>query len=149
VTGDAEREPGPLAGWPAPAGQLPLEEAAPRQWRLDLPYLRPPLSLNDRQHRQAHARKVAQVRRDVRWLVRAAGIPPLRRAAVQLHYRPGTTRRRDVDNLMPTGKPCLDALVDEGVLEDDTPAFVDVLTPAIHPPEPPRGRMWLTIQEAR
>ena len=32
--------------------------------------------------------------------------------------------RRDQDNLVPTLKPCIDGLVDAGVIPDDTPEYV-------------------------
>jgi len=147
---------GHLDGWPVHPDQvtLPLDPPPPRQWRLDLPYRRPPLSLNDRHgHWAARHRAVEQVRADVGWLVRQAKIPRLRRAAVQLHYQPRAAGRRDADNLTATSKPCVDALVSAGVLADDTPAFVDQLMPVIHPPAaaaPEHGsRLWLTIREAR
>lgn len=128
------------------------EGSGQREWRLDLPWPRPPLSMNDRGHWSARRRAVGQIRADVGWLVRAAKIPPLRRAVVQLHYRPRTARRRDADNLMATSKPCVDGLVGAGVLTDDTPAFVEHLTPRLHEATatPESGtRLWLTIQEAR
>lgn len=126
---------------------------APRQWRLDLPYPRPPLSQNDRRgHWAGRHRLVEQIRTDVGWLVRRAKIPPLLRITVQLHYQPRAAGRRDPDNLTATSKPCVDALVAAGVVADDTPAFVDQLMPEIHPPaaKPEGGsRLWLVVREAR
>lgn len=150
MTGDAGREPDPLAGWPVPAGQ-PLEEAAPpaREWLVELTWRRPPLSGNDRTRWQARHRITQEILHEVGWRLRAAKIPPLRRCSVQLHWAPARGNRRDEDNLMATAKVLADAVVRAGVVRDDTPAFMDKPTPVLHPPEPPRGRMWLTIQEAR
>lgn len=144
-----------LADWPVHPDQVAIDlpAAAAREWVLRLPYRRPPLSQNDRRgHWAARHRIVEQIRTDVGWLVKAAKIPPLRRAVVQLHYQPRAAGRRDPDNLTATSKPCVDALVAAGVLADDTPAFVDQLMPEIHPAAatPEHGaRLWLSIQEAR
>lgn len=148
MTGAGEAD--PLAGWPVPAGQLPLDEAGPaREWVLELSWRRPPLSGNDRIRWQARHRITQEILEEVGWRLRAAKVPPLHRCSVQLHWAPARGGRRDPDNLVASQKVCADAVVRQGIAEDDTPAFMDHLIPKLHPPEPPRGRMWLTIQEAR
>lgn len=116
-------------------------------WRLTLP-LTAPLSLNSRQHHMVKAREVAQVRRDVAVLARAAKIPALPRITVELHYAPRDNRRRDALNLVATLKPCEDGLVDAGVVPDDTADFVIPTIPVIDPPTGSRGLLYLIVREA-
>jgi len=116
--------------------------------RIDLPWKKPPLSMNDKgMHWAVKARKIREVRDTATWLARQARIAACGRIRVQLHYRPATKRRADPANLIATQKPLLDGLVDAGVVADDNPEFVDELMPIIHPPvkgEP--GSMWLVIE---
>lgn len=118
--------------------------------RLWLPYERPPLSLNDRHgHHHARGRAVAQVRRDVGWLARAARLGRHDHVSVQLHYTPVRRGRRDADNLVATLKVVCDALVDVGLVVDDDPAHMTKPMPVIHRPDPNWSlgphRLWLTI----
>lgn len=124
------------------------EAGGARVWRVRLPYVVPPLSLNQRSSWQARARKTADVRTAVGWTIRAARIPRLDgRPTVLLTYVPRDRRRRDRDNLVATLKPCVDALVDMGVLVDDDPTHVDTLMPTIGDPspDPDVSGLWLTI----
>ena len=118
-------------------------------WRLDLPYTRPPLNLNDRSHYMVRSRKVRQLRGDVCTIARALRIPPLGRIRVELHYRPRDNRRRDSDNCVATLKPCLDGLRDAGVIPDDTPGCVSWSEPRIHPAvKGTPGGLWLIVEPA-
>jgi crossover junction endodeoxyribonuclease RusA len=116
-------------------------------YRIDLPWSRPPLSLNDKgMHWAVKARKIREVREAGALLVRAAHIGHCGRVQVRMHYQPAANRRADPANLLGTQKPLLDGLVDAGVIEDDSPKFVDELMPKIHPAvkgEP--GRTWLVV----
>jgi len=119
---------------------------------LRLPYVRPPLTLNQRLHWQAKRRLVANVRAAVRVLARSARIPALQRVEVELHYVPPDHRRRDGDNLTATSKPAVDGLVDAGVVPDDDPAHVVHLMPVIDPPRVRTGnplgeRLLLIVRE--
>jgi crossover junction endodeoxyribonuclease RusA len=125
-----------------------------RTWTLTLPYPDPPLLANRSNRgitwgaRMGHARVVARIRGDVHILARAARIPALTGIHVRLHYRPKDRRRRDPDGLMPTFKPCLDALVAAGIVADDTQAYVDWSRPLIHEPTADRTpAVWLVIEE--
>lgn len=95
-----------------------------RTWTLDLPLAGAPLSLNDRAHWSARSRGAKTIREAVGWLCREQRIPALASADVTLRVFPPDRRRRDEDNLVATLKPCLDGIVDAGVLTDDTPAYV-------------------------
>jgi crossover junction endodeoxyribonuclease RusA len=115
---------------------------------ITLPWRSPPLSLNDREHWRPKAKKVKEIRAEVRWAVRATKPRPPRieAAEVVLHWRIHDRRRRDLDNLAATLKPAIDALVDEHVLPDDDWTHVLLAGSRIHPPEPgQRAAMWLEV----
>lgn len=115
---------------------------------VNLPWPAPPLSLNDRQHWRPKAAKVRTARDDARWAIKAARLPRLPAAEVVLVWRVRDRRRRDLDNLVATLKPCLDALVDEGVLPDDDWTHVRLASTRIDPPNPERTcAVWLEISE--
>ena len=113
----------------------------PLNWRT------PPLRANDRRSWQAQHRAFQQALTEARWAVRAARLTPVQTAAVTLHYRPATKRRQDADGIAPTLKPCLDALVLEGVLYDDSSAYVTQAAQVIHPPTSEPAAMWLELSE--
>jgi crossover junction endodeoxyribonuclease RusA len=107
---------------------------------------KPPLTANQRLHHMDKARRAKLVREHVAWRARQAGLSPQDYIIVQLHYQPADRRRRDPSNLVPTQKPAVDALVDAGVVPDDTPQYVGELMPVIH--EPGGGvlpRLWLAV----
>lgn len=113
---------------------------------IPLPWIKPPLSLNDRQHWRAKAATVKSVRATATLLARSYRPTPRERAIVTLHYRPRDNRRRDNLNLAATLKPITDGLVDAGVLtRGDSSAWVDERC-RIHPPDGPPA-MWLTITD--
>lgn len=89
------------------------------QWDLKLPWVKPPLSLNDREHWAPQAKKKKAVREASALLARQAGIPRLGTAKVRLVWLVSDRRRRDRENITATLKPAIDGLVDAGVVEDD------------------------------
>lgn len=113
-------------------------------WQLPLSFTRPPLTLNQRSHWAVKARRTAQIVDEVIVRCRAAKLPALTYATVTLHYSPPDNRRRDVDNLVPTSKACLDGIVRAGALTDDSPEYVDHRMPVIHAPSKP-ARLWLEV----
>ncbi len=124
-------------------------------YRLDLPWTKPPLSMNDRRNHFAHARIVKQIRNTVHLLAIAAHLPrDCEHVTVQLHYAPRDERRRDTDNLVATLKPMCDALAKGttahpgyGLVEDDTPMWMSKPEPIIHPKTGTGvGEMWLEIE---
>ena len=116
--------------------------------RVDLPYAKPPLSMNDRQHWAVKARITAGVRTSTARLAKAASVPTgLAHVTVTLCYRPKANRKRDADNLVPVLKACCDGLVDHGLTTDDTPDLMTKAMPVIHPAvkgQPPA--LWLEIE---
>lgn len=111
-----------------------------------LPWAKPPLSLNDRDHWRVKARKVALARDQARWAIRAARIPAFETVHLTLHWRVPDRRRRDLDNLAATLKPVTDALVDEKCIPDDDWRHVLAATTQIHAPDPrARQGVWLEL----
>lgn len=111
-----------------------------------LPWPKPPLSLNDRDHWRPKAAKVANARAQARWAIRAARLPAFETVHLTLHWRIPDRRRRDLDNLAATLKPVTDALVDEGRIPDDDWQHVLAATTRIHPPDPhARQGLWLEL----
>jgi Holliday junction resolvase RusA-like endonuclease len=114
---------------------------------VQLPWSKPPLSMNDRPHHMTRARLTKGMRRDAHMLADDSRLPRgLDRVQVALHYRPRDRRRRDSDNLMPVLKALCDGLVDYGLVADDTPELMTKLMPVIEQPEKGKGgAMWLEI----
>lgn len=124
-----------LAGQPDPRDNVTV-------WEIDLPFAagKPPLSLNGRYHWAAHAALVEKVKAITRNAVRGADVPQLGHAHIEMHYRPATNRFRDIDNLVATLKPMIDALhqPDERskwvpILAGDDPRYVTWSPPVLHP----------------
>lgn len=115
-------------------------------WTIRLPYSTPPLTLNGRQHWATKASGVREVRGTVATLARVLHIPACQRIHVTLHYVPRDGRRRDADNLVGTLKPCIDALVDAGVVRDDSPEYVTWSPPVIEKPSFTDAHLYLTIE---
>lgn len=119
-----------------------------RTWtiRLSPDDTKPPLSLNDRSHWRVKAKTTKRVRE---WVAQSAwySVPPCAAAVVELHYVPRDARRRDRDNLVATLKPCMDGLVDAGVIPDDTPEYL-TWTVHIDPPNRADPHLYLLVREA-
>jgi hypothetical protein len=110
---------------------------------------KPPLTGNrTRGNPFARANEVKVAKARAILAVAAEGLDPVDCTHVTLHFRPATKHRRDADGLAPTLKVCLDALVSEGVLPDDSWRHVPAVTCRIHTPQPGQpGAMWLEIEE--
>jgi crossover junction endodeoxyribonuclease RusA len=120
-----------------------------REVTIELPSL-PLLSLNDRAHWTIRNGR-AQVLKKAAWLMALkAKAPHLQRAEITVEYQPPDKRRRDPDNLAPTGKAALDGLVLAGVLPDDDARHVTVVRYTIGQPYRDlhkRGRIILHVRE--
>lgn len=114
--------------------------------RIDLPWPKPLVTPNDRLH---HMQKAALMKRslhEARWTIRAAGVPFMAGAEVDLHWRIPDRRKRDSDSLQLALKATLDALVKEGVLHDDSWVEVPRVGMHIHPPiKGQPAEMWLEL----
>ena len=118
------------------------------RWQIELPFSRP-LSLNQRMHHMVKAKKTAEIRKAARELIALAEVPVMTRVRTWIAYSPRDAGRRDPINLIPTLKACEDAMVDCGIVPDDTPQYVDTQMPKILPKNPDRrGWLWLMIEEA-
>lgn len=117
---------------------------------IPLPWPKPPLTGNrTRGNPYARAAEVKQAKTEAQWAIRAANHPPIVGANVTLHFRPKDRRRRDSDGMAPTLKVCLDALVAEGVLPDDSWVHVPASTNHIHPPTDEPPAMWVELDIVR
>ena len=89
------------------------------------------VSANDRGGHYAKARKVAAWRQAAGLLFRSAMgrrlgfVGPV---VVEVLVHRVSNRRSDATNVAPTLKPCIDAAVDAGVLEDDSDAHITATT---------------------
>lgn len=80
------------------------------------------INANARTHFRAKAKLTRAWRaaaKDAVLTLRQAKLPRYDRAHITCSIRFSDNRRRDVGNLFPTAKACVDGLVDAGVLEDD------------------------------
>jgi crossover junction endodeoxyribonuclease RusA len=90
---------------------MPEPEHRPRaEALLDLPWTKPPLSMNDvgisRRAKFARAAVIANTRRTAQILAQAAGLPrSVAHVTVQLHYRPRDNKRRDTTTSSPPPNP--------------------------------------------
>ena len=118
-------------------------------WRIELPFTAP-LSLNHRQHWAAKAAKTRKYRALAGQAIMEENVPHERgHIRTWIEYEPRDARRRDPINLIPTLKVCEDALVDQGIVPDDCPEYVESVMPKILPKTGGKsGRLWLVIEEA-
>lgn len=116
---------------------------------IELPYTRPPLTLNQGMHWQVKRKVIAQIRSHVAWAAHADVLPAMPagcdHVTVQLHYTPKDKRRRDDNNLVATLKPCKDGIVDAGIVPDDTPNWMTAPMPIINAPDRDHPRLYLVI----
>lgn len=117
---------------------------------IPLPFTKPPLTKNDtRRHGHHHAmrRKWDAALTEARWAIRAADCTPVDGPAVViLNWRQPDRRRRDGDGAMPTLSACLDALVLEEVLPDDSHQHVIHSGVTCHAPiKGQPGALWLVV----
>ena len=116
---------------------------------IPLPWTTPPLTKNDTRrasHPHAARRKWQAALEEARWAVRAAKPEPMEAAIVLLHWRQPDKRRRDGDGIQLTLSACLDALVLEGVLPDDSWKHVPHSGVTTHPPVKGQpGAFWLSL----
>jgi len=113
---------------------------------IDLPYQRPPLSLNGRMHWADKARWTKQLRDDAMVLAVKHRLPKgLAHVGIVLHWQATTRRQRDTDNPTPTLKALIDGLTRYGLVEDDDSGHVTsgVVVESLAP----IARLWLRIIE--
>lgn len=117
-------------------------------WELELPYDRPPLTLNQRLH---WARR-AKLTKELRLLARLKGrhIPDLESCTVELVWYVNTKHRRDTINAMPTLKALVDGLVDAEVVPDDSHEYVQTLVRIEYVPKTMRpAGLVLVVKEGK
>lgn len=116
-------------------------------WTIRLPYTTPPLAMNDRMHWAKKAAITKEVRSTTATLTRVLHIPACQRIHVTLHYVPRDSRRRDPEGLVATQKPCIDGLVDAGIVADDSPEYLTWSPPVIDPANSNEPHLYLLIEE--
>lgn len=77
------------------------------------------LTANQRLHHMKRAGIVKILRHAAAMAAASQGAPKLDRAHITVHVAWPDRRRRDVHNVMPTVKACVDGFVDFGMLPDD------------------------------
>ena len=77
------------------------------------------LTANQRLHHHQRAKVVKILRHAAAMAAASQGAPKLDRAHITVRVAWPDRRRRDVHNVMPTIKACVDGLVDYGLLPDD------------------------------
>lgn len=115
---------------------------------IPLPWDAPPITQNGlrRMHHMAEANAKRCALLEARSAIRSKRPAFMAGAIVILHWRMSDKRRRDGDGAAPTLKVCLDALVKEGVLHDDSWVEVPHSGITTHAPIPKQpGAMWLTV----
>lgn len=119
--------------------QIPSEH-----WTLEFDLERNPLPMNGAQwRRHQHTGWIKAIRNMTEARAQYAGIPPMRRAQVQLWWFVHDRRRRDEGNLARLEKAMIDGLVRAGVILDDSPDYlvqhrarIDVVNPTDSHPRP-------------
>lgn len=113
-----------------------------------LPWPKPPLSLNDRMHWRPKYEATKRVQGEALICIRNTKprLPRLVAAEVVLCWRVPDLRERDLDNVVATLKPVIDALVQAGVLPKDDWKHVRQASTRIDPPEPGKKvAVWLEV----
>jgi crossover junction endodeoxyribonuclease RusA len=148
-----------LAGQPDPRDDV-------AEWRVDISAVldakgRAPLNLNDRMHWAAKAKATSRVKAATRNAVMAAEIPHLDHVHVEMHYRPASNRFRDIDNMVATLKPVIDALHTrdtsenapvpyDPIVDGDDPRFVTWSPPTLHAwVKGSQPGLWLVMRSTR
>lgn len=109
---------------------------------------KPPMTLNEQ--RRAHWQTVRRAKTEAEQLVwaaaKAARIPRMGRAHVEIVWHTPDKRRRDADSLAPFLKATLDTLVRCEIIDDDSYQYVPRVTLGVEP-DPQNPRIQITITE--
>lgn len=107
-----------------PAGAQARPERGSTAYTLTLPVGYDLLSANDRHHYRVKAKIVEQIRDDVTVLARAQHLPKLAVVRITAVLHPRDRRHQDSDNVQPTVKASVDAIVAAGYLPGDDERYV-------------------------
>lgn len=110
---------------PPPAATPPQAAGGAHTWTITLPSGMRLITLNDRLHHMVKYRYARALRETACVLARQQRIPHLGRIRIDGELIPADRRRRDAHNWMDTAKPCVDGLVDAGVITDDSTPYLD------------------------
>jgi Holliday junction resolvase RusA-like endonuclease len=105
------------------------------------------LSSNGRYHWSVRAAITHDIRKAAWACAKQAKIPPLKRASIIVEYQPPLVKRkRDAENVQPSGKAAIDGITDALVFADDNSEYVVSVKYTIGEPFP-RGRIVIHITE--
>jgi crossover junction endodeoxyribonuclease RusA len=120
---DASAAAGPTPP-PAPTGPHAAARGEGATYTLAMPPGYDLLSANDRHDHWAKARIVKQIRKDATTMARACRLPKMTQVCVTAVLHPRDRRHQDSDNVQPTVKACVDAIVAAGLLPGDDERYV-------------------------
>lgn len=120
---------------------------------IDLPYKRPPITMNSSFSWKKKHGIVSQLRKDAMNLGKYAKIKPGSHMTVHLFYAPGRRIRIDPPNLYAMVKPLVDGLargnrkdwVGLEIVPDDTKEYVTIPEPTVLFPPTLGPRFWLVV----
>jgi len=121
--------------------------SSPRVYQFEIPWTRPPISLNDRLHYRTEATRVKMMRQYACTI--AHDIPFMDRIQVELTWVVADRRRRDDENPVPVLKALCDGLVDADIVPDDTHEFMVKRMPVIEYRKGATAHFVLTITELK
>jgi crossover junction endodeoxyribonuclease RusA len=119
----------------------------PRILRIELPSGLPLLNANDRLHYRERSKRTEKLRSEACKAAKAQPFLPFSRVRIRCIFRAPDKRRRDVANLYPSFKACIDGLVDAGVFRDDSDKYVSELCLVRGQDSPKKAQLILQVIE--
>jgi Holliday junction resolvase RusA-like endonuclease len=119
----------------------------PRILRIELPPGLPTLSANDRRHFMERSKKTEKLRSEAYKAARAQPFLPFSRVRIRCIFRAPDKRKRDVANLYPSFKACVDGIVDAGVIKDDHDGIVREFSIVRGENYPKKGQLIIEVIE--
>ena len=104
-----------------------MSSSEPLILRIELPPCLPLLNANDRLHYRERSKRTEKLRSEAYKAAKEQPFLPFTRVRIRCIFRAPDKRRRDVANLYPSFKACIDGLVDAGVLPDDNDRYITEL----------------------
>jgi len=119
----------------------------PRILRVEMPPGLPLISANDRSHYRERSKKTEKLRSEAYKAAKAQPFMPFTKVRIRCIFRAPDNRRRDVANLYPSFKACIDGLVDAGVMKDDNDSVVRELSLVRGENLPKKGQLVIQVIE--
>jgi crossover junction endodeoxyribonuclease RusA len=125
-----------------------MHSSDPRILRIELPSGLPLLNANDRLHYRERSKRTEKLRSEAYKAAKAQPFMPFTKVRLRCIFRAPDKRRRDVANLYPSFKACIDGLVDAGVLPDDNDRYVTEVCLVRGEDAPKKAQLILQVIEA-